>query len=239
MLNDFDYEAYQKGIIARGSKNKNRKYKNWPAAHMSARELQKRNGETVEFNMNQPMNWEVFKKVCQQSQRDYVLHLIELYNATMGDFADMFGVTRNTIMRHFSQTGLTQYFAKGRRMNTQQRKVWEKFLSSASDTDSDTEPAEISEEIEIETADTAVPVQEPAAVPLDENCMFESKPVPSPAENTTMTVGAFTLEFSGTLDPQTLVEKLKAILPENAVGNLRIVCNLKSDNSSNSGLYMI
>lgn len=235
MLNDFDYEAYQKGIIARGSKNKNRKYKNWPAAHMSARELQKRNGETVEFNMNKPMNWEVFKKVCQQSQRDYVLHLIELYNATMGDFADMFGVARNTIMRYFSQTGLTQYFAKGRRMNTQQRKMWENFLSSAADTDSDTEPADISEEVEIKTADTA----EQTAVPLDENCMSESKLAPSPAENTTMTVGAFTLEFSGTLDPQTLAEKLKAILPENAVGNLRIVCNLKSDNSSNSDLYMI
>ena len=228
MLNDFDYEAYQKGIIARGSKNKNRKYKNWPAAHMSTRELQKRNGETVEFNMNQPMSWEIFKKICAQSQRDYIVNLVGSYNISMTDLSGMSGGCRYTIIRHFTAAGLTQYFAKGRKMNTQQRKAWNEFLNfsannACAETDSEThaDASDFEDEAVIQTVSDTSPSD------CDDS---ELTPV---SVGSDMMMGAFTFEFSGKLDPQALAEKLKAILPENAVGNLQIICNLRSDNSSN------
>lgn len=66
-----------------------------PSDNMTAGEIRKRNGEIMQYKLNQPMKWKEFRSMPEDLQKEYIQKLASEKKARGIDIAEMLGVTRN------------------------------------------------------------------------------------------------------------------------------------------------
>ena len=115
----FVSDVKEKKRTARGSFNKRThagkggKVK-FPSDYLSRKELKAMNGEPKTYKLNSPMKWEEFKAMPEDLQIVYITKIREKYNVSDLKLADMFGVTKDKVARHFKKVGLSSGI-KGKR----------------------------------------------------------------------------------------------------------------------------
>lgn len=162
----------------------------------------------MSYNLNKPIQWAAFKKMPKDLQEQYIIKLQNEFGVTCIMIAEMMGNAPLTIRRYVQSHGLNVKFNSNIRMNDAKREAWGRFISG------DFKPA--AEAVE-------VPAEESTETP-------ESCACPVPQVNTTapMSMTSMTLKFSGALDIHQIATSLKLILGNNSVGDLEIVCNLRT-----------
>lgn len=202
-MSDFEYDAYLKKRVANGARKRNYKYRQ--PGYITDKEIKKRSGETVEYNLHKPMDWSIFKKLSIQSQKEYLAYVINTYGAKLTHLAEMFGVQTATIQRHIANNELGFKFHVGHSMTRVQRVEWENFLKSEEE-DSTLEP-EISESFDdmIESVDAIEP----------KSIVKQTK------------MNRISLSFNGAIDIDMIMNSLRYILGSNAHGQIEISCELE------------
>ena len=135
-MNDFDYEVMQKKRIARGAAHMKRGSKSkkcsLPSDHMTPAEWKRRNGPVSTYSLNKPMDWETFKSLPVDIQQSYIDILQSRFNVTTSAISrDLFGKTGPTLKNHMEKTGIKYIQMKGRNMSTEEKDLWESWLSPA------------------------------------------------------------------------------------------------------------
>lgn len=95
----FEKECRDKKRIARGEHNRvksNRGRMKTASDYMTAKERRKLNGEVVSVDMNKPINWEAFKTLSEDIQKEYVGNLREKYHVPFRYIAKMMGANQLT-----------------------------------------------------------------------------------------------------------------------------------------------
>lgn len=109
---------------------------------MTKKELEAMNGEVINYpNMKQPMTWAEFKTLPDDMKVAYITWIRETFGANDVSIAEMLGINRQVLGKHFRCWGLGQGKAAGG------RRKWdkEKFLawSHGADPDAVNEPDEV------------------------------------------------------------------------------------------------
>lgn len=105
-MHDFDYDAMQKKRIARGAAHMKRGSKSKKCTllsdYLTAAQKRRLNGPVSTYKLDEPMNWESFKAMPEDLQKEYILNLQETYQANNDMLGKMFGVTGASVckMRH-------------------------------------------------------------------------------------------------------------------------------------------
>lgn len=92
----FKSTSAERKRIGRGDFNKKRKggrFVRLPSDNLTKKEIEKMNGECLQYNMNAPVKWSGFLTWPQDLQREYIEKLTDFYNAKNEDIAKMFGVS--------------------------------------------------------------------------------------------------------------------------------------------------
>jgi len=101
-MNDFDYENMLKKRLANQARNRKgtrgRKGCSLPSDNLTKKEREKMNGEVKTIKMNAPMTWKELKGLTEDRQREYISGLIKKYQPTDTMLAEMFGVSRGTVV---------------------------------------------------------------------------------------------------------------------------------------------
>lgn len=129
-MHDFDFDVMQKKQIARSARHRvcgsKSKKCGLPSDHITEAQWKKRNGSVVTMNLNVPMNWQEFKKLPNDLQKEYVMNVIKKFSCKINNFADLFGVHRMTVKKKMVELGIDMsLFKPGERMNEEQRETFE------------------------------------------------------------------------------------------------------------------
>lgn len=98
----FRTECAEKKRTARGSFNRlphagrGGKVK-MPSDYLTKKEREAMNGEVITYQMNRPMSWAQFKKMPDDTKREYINSIIHKYDPQQTAVAAMFGVTPRTL----------------------------------------------------------------------------------------------------------------------------------------------
>lgn len=102
-MNDFDYDSMQKKRIARGAMHMKRGSKSkkcsLPSDNLTPAQLRRLNGPVSTYKLDEPMNWESFKAMPEDLQKQYIRNLQDTYQATDGMLSTMLGKSKPTIMK--------------------------------------------------------------------------------------------------------------------------------------------
>lgn len=102
-MNDFDYDAMQKKRIARGAAHMKRGSKSkkctLPSDYLTAAQRRKLNGPVSTYKLDEPMNWESFKAMPEDLQKQYILGLQENYGANDEMMGKMFKKSDTVVLR--------------------------------------------------------------------------------------------------------------------------------------------
>ena len=82
------------GAYARKNGSRTRKC-TLPSDNMTAGQIKKRNGEIMQYKLNQPMKWKEFKSMPEDLQKEYIQKLASEKKARAIDIAEMLGVHKN------------------------------------------------------------------------------------------------------------------------------------------------
>ena len=66
-----------------------------PSDNMTAGQIKKRNGEIMQYKLNQPMKWKEFKSMPEDLQKEYIQKLASEKKARAKDVAEMLGIHKN------------------------------------------------------------------------------------------------------------------------------------------------
>jgi hypothetical protein len=210
---DFDYDAMCKKRVARsasrrkcGSKNKKCTL---PSDYLTQSQWKKRNGEVFVFSLKQPMKWAEFKKLSPTSKREYIGSLSAAYNAGGAAIARMLGVSYATLTSHCAEIGISFSGNRGKRMTKAEREVWDAFCEN-------------------EPEDTAPPVAEEESSPAGFDTKAADEPVAPqpPSAEDSCGMMSFSVAFRGDIDPDSIANSLRRILPEGKrSGVVEITCH--------------
>lgn len=206
-MTDFDYEVMQRKRLAHQASHRKRGSKSkkcdLSTDHMTRRQWEKRCGEVMSYQMDEPMTWSQFKKLPVDIQKMYIQGMVDKYGATGRDLGAMFGCTSTTVTKHCGQE-LDIKFSPGHRMNMDQRRAFEQMLRGKSTN------AEVSE-YERTTADHVAP------------------PDPPKSEPSGMVMDGVTLHFRGKFDKSMLYNSLVSIIPSGTMVDVTLYCNILND----------
>lgn len=192
-MNDFDYDVFQKKRIASGSRYVRRgsrsKRCSLPHDHITEKQWKEMNGEMETFSMKRPMAWSSFKSMSPDLQVEYLQYLITEFNATQGEIADMFDVSRATLCKHVKNYASSVKFDMSRRMSKKNQEDWLFFLTG--------ETPNEEKEMSTEAEPCAPEIQVVNEIANDKKQML---------------LREFTLHFSGHPDVETIRNSLKLML---------------------------
>lgn len=142
-----------------------------PSDYLSKRELNKMNGETTSYRLNEPMKWLEFKAMPDDLKRTYIEAICEKYNAPESHIALMMGASSNFYINELVRLGIN------RSKSRSGREKWDKdgFAAWCKGASAPEEKAE------------SIPVNEekPKTIPCSGRMAFEGK-----AEDALNTVAA-------------------------------------------------
>lgn len=193
-MNDFDFDVRNKKRIASGSYHIKRGSKSkkcsLPHDHITEKQWKEMNGRMETFSMKSPMGWDSFKAMSPDLQREYLQNLISEFNATQGEIADMFGVSRATLCKHVKNYVSSVKFDMSRRMSKKNQEDWLFFLTG---------------EVQCDTPE--------ASVQSEESCLPDIQVIgETPSDKKRMLLREFTLHFSGHPDVETIRNSLKIMI---------------------------
>lgn len=224
-MTDFEYDCWQKKILARQASHRKRGSKSkkcmLPSDYLTKKQLAERNGEVVFVDLSKPTSWEDFSKYSKEVQSDYIKFLFKKYNVSQGNIADMLGVSRSAFWRYCKDFNISPIaFPRGHRMNKEQRAAWQEFLGTGDLVSSSTDSEESLEELSNTKFDDSTIAEEG----LEQNQVVSSI---SEVSASPMKMDTFSLKFSGEIDINQVANSLKMILGNCTNGYLEI--SFKSD----------
>lgn len=95
------------GAYARKNGSKTRKC-TLPSDNLTAGQIKKRNGEIMQYKLNQPMKWNEFRSMPKDLQKEYIQKLASEKKARGIDIAEMLGINKN----YFSDYARTLFQGK-------------------------------------------------------------------------------------------------------------------------------
>ena len=114
----FTQDIRDKKKTARSASKTNRKGKGpvkLPSDYLTRKELKKMNGEIMNYNLSQAVNWPSFKFWPKDIQQEYLDKINDTYHATFLDLERVFKTSVTTIRRYFNDRGLMYQTEKTRR----------------------------------------------------------------------------------------------------------------------------
>ena len=78
----------------------------FPSDHLSKKELEKMNGETKSYRLNEPMSWQEFKAMPEDIQKMYLTLLIKKYNPSASDIGKMMGCCGQSVLNWGKKLGI-------------------------------------------------------------------------------------------------------------------------------------
>ncbi len=137
-MNDFDHEVMQRKRLARQAFHKKcgSKSKKCPMStdHMTRKQWLERCGETVTYQLGQPMPWDDFKKMPAAIQQEYLLDIIQKYSTTASDLARLFGIGASTVTKHCGAQEIGIKFSPGKKMPKDKREAFERLFLAGEET---------------------------------------------------------------------------------------------------------
>ncbi len=82
-----------------------------PSDYLTKKEREAMNGEVITYQMNKPMSWGQFKKMPDDTKREYINSIIHKYDPQQTAVAAMFGVTPRTLYVLCEELGI--HFKRG------------------------------------------------------------------------------------------------------------------------------
>lgn len=123
--------------------------------HMTAAQLKKMNGECKVYNMNRPVKYNVFKFWPDDLKKEYLSGLIERYDVTKKDIAEMLEVSPATVWRAIKALGISSSHDGYHVQSFEKEKSWREFLNSTSEK-SETNTTEKNEPVIQKEIDTPI-----------------------------------------------------------------------------------
>lgn len=114
-----------------------------PSDSLTAGQLKKRNGEVMQYNLNKPMSWHIFKSMPEDLRREYIVKCKEKYGARGRDLAEMFGMSKNG----FSLAMVKLFDGHSPFENSSAKKLsldWVEFIQSDEEASKEAEPVDVS-----------------------------------------------------------------------------------------------
>ena len=221
-MTDFDYDVFQKkrtAASARRKKNGSRsKYCGLPSDKLTKSQLNKLNGKVVSYNMKAPMKWKQFVAMPVDLQKDYLNGLIQSFEVSQKQLAEMFGVHPCTLSRWLGGAKLGVEFQRGSRMSKNDKLAWAVFLHPQEQTEQKQEPAAAPEEKPAEPVPCQNAIRNPPA-PAEQPAVPQ-KPVEPRAE---AGIRVF-LNFKEAIDPNLVSDVMNILrcIPNLTVESLRV-----------------
>ncbi len=135
-MRDFDYDVWQKKILARSAAHKKNGSKSkkctLPSDHLTEAQKRQLNGKVYTMNRNKPMTWEAFTALPQSLAQEYIRFLQEQYDVRVGNIAQMFEVNRTTFKNYCEKQGIA-YTSKAGHLMAEKKQAWEAFLGVAAE----------------------------------------------------------------------------------------------------------
>ena len=204
-MNDFDYDVFQKkrtAASARKKKNGSRsKYCGLPSDMLTKSQLKKLNGKVVSYNMKAPMKWKQFISMPADLQKDYLNGLIQSFEVSQQQVAEMFGVHPCTLSRWLGGAKLGVEFQRGSRMSKNDKLAWAVFLNPQQQT---------------EQAPETTAAEGPQAKPEESPDIQKDRQAPcEPAQNTVkpreQAAIRFSINFKEAIDPNLVTDVMNIL----------------------------
>lgn len=209
--------AYKKRLAASARKRKvgsKSKYCGLPSDKLTAKQWRERNGKVESYKLNEPMTWREFIDVPHDLQNEYLRKLQREYGANGVKLAEMFGVSRNTVVKHIKENNLSFEFKTGNHMGKEGNEKWMEFLTKPS--------GNCIRDDTYEEATKETPVDESL---LEEQTYPEGENTESADDK--MRVSSVSLVFDGVLDVDSIANSLRFILGRNKTGKISINCEIE------------
>ena len=126
-MTDFDFDCKEKKIIARGAYHKKNgsKSKGCSLPH-DGENPKKLNGPVKTVTLDRPMEWKEFRAMAGDQQRMYLERCMDLYGASAGMLAQMFGVTPTSVGTRLRALGVKPR-SRTYQPSKEQRAMWAAF----------------------------------------------------------------------------------------------------------------
>lgn len=215
-MNEFDYDVWQKKIIARGAyhiKRGSRSKKcSLPYERLSPAQRKKLNGEVVSYNMDKVLSWETFKKLQPDTQKEYLEGLRTKFGVSASRIArDMFKISPASLTKYVKDNGVDFQFVGHGPMSNKALEKWEEFVFGNT-------PEE-------ECLDNEVDVSRGLEYRDDELVSKATSNAESCnlyAETTNDLLSEFSLTFSGDISAETVYNSLRSIMGNKSFGILTV-----------------
>lgn len=217
-MNEFDWEVLQRRRTANSAKNRKNGRRSTkcslPSDGMSKKQWKERNGEVVEYNLNKPMVWKVFKYMPIDLQKQYLLNMRDRYGATAKAVSEMLGITPNAFSAYVRRHDIAVFPRNG---GCKEEPSWHAFLRGES-----LPEAALSQPTEAaEAALAEAPTENP------EPEAFAPQSEAEPPRKTGMLLNSFTLQFGGEFDPEAIRNSLAMILQKGQRVRIEINCTVE------------
>ena len=165
-MNDFDWDAKQKKIIARSARHmaskRGKRGCTLPSDNLTEAQRRKLNGECRTYSLREPLTYEQFRDLPKDLQVEYMTWLRETFRPTDRRIADMFGVSKTLVQHIREELGLFSYYdKKGAKMPKDLVVAWADWLRAY-------EPNTKDEVSDPETWPQPIPEPEPGPEPEPE-----------------------------------------------------------------------
>lgn len=94
-----------------------------PSDYLTKKEREAMNGELITYQMNKPMSWAQFKKMPDDTKREYINSIIHKYDPQQTAVAAMFGVTPRTLYALCEELGI-RFKRGGRQRENKNDAFW-------------------------------------------------------------------------------------------------------------------
>lgn len=219
-MKDFDYEVMQRKNLANQAKHRKRGSKSkkcsLPSDGMSHKQWKERNGEVVEYNLNKPMVWKVFKYMPIDLQKQYLLNMRDRYGATAKAVSEMLGITPNAFSAYVRRHDIAVFPRNG---GCPKSDSWHTFLRGESLPEPEAAPPQPAEAAE--TAEAETPTENPPKVEFTPQSEAEQP------RKAGMLLNSFTLQFGGEFDPEAIRNSLAMILQKGQRVRIEINCTVE------------
>lgn len=207
-MNDFDYDAMQKKKLcasARKCKNGSKSRKcSLPSDYMTAAQLRAKNGPITVCNLNKPMSWETFKLLAEDLQQEYIKGLNSRFSVGLSQISeDLFGKSQ-AALRLYLQGKDNMVFVLGKRLNLNERMMWEQWLNSNKE--------ESEEAVE----------EEPVPVCAEDEQEVVEESAPAVTDTPAFGMSKLCVEWRGEFDPIAFVDQLKRLVLPNGEVCIRL-----------------
>lgn len=225
-MTDFDYECWQKKILARQASHKKNGSKSkkcsFPSDYLTKKQIKERNGAIVSINLDEPMKWEIFTALSPKTQSEYLKHIIQKYGATQTNIANMFGIAQSSFWRYCKTNDIDIKFSKGHRRSKEEQQAWDEFLTKFGIVPKASKLVD-SKPIDAETTTVASNVPVESNVELIKESLSSDEDIKSDtAQISAMKMNTVSLSFSGKIDINQITNSLRLILGNSATGQLNI-----------------